>query len=530
MKCDVREIITLIPNHDATDVELITRAFNFAESSHSGITRYSGEPYINHPFETAKNLAELGMSSTTIAAGLLHDVLEDADITVEELASIFTEEIAFLVDGVTKLGKLKYRGSIRHSESLRKLFVAMSKDIRVIIIKLADRLHNIRTLEHVPEIKQHRIATETLEIYAPIAYRLGIRKLSRELENLSFPYVYPDDYKELKQLLKHKQNADTVHLEKFSKSLKKVLAKEGVLDIHTSYRIKSTYSLWKKLLHFGKNIDLIHDISAIRVIVPTVSDCYRVMGIIHGTWKPLPEKIKDYISFKKPNGYQSLHTTIFTGDGSIVEVQIKTEEMYRESEYGIASHISYKNSGNKSIHLENEGWVGWLLPKKTSGQMVENSPQFNTDVPKWIKELVEFQELHNSPEKFIKNIKDDFFSSRIFIFTPVGDVIDLPVNSTPIDFAYAIHSDIGTHTSGVNVNGKHVSLDTILNNGDRVEINTRPTSKPSPKWLTFVKTTLAQKHIRNFLEAEDSENIRGFTRNKHKDGKKNKKKTRRRNF
>lgn len=503
MTFNIKEIFDLMASPTEKDKELITRAFSFAEAAHYGHVRNTGEPYFLHTFETAKNLADLGMGSTTIAAGLLHDVLEDAQIDFEELSRLFGKEIAFLVEGVTKLGKLKYRGAVRHSESLRKLFVAMSKDIRVIIIKLADRLHNMRTLKYVPEHKQYRIAAETLEIYAPIAYRLGIRKLNRELEDLAFPYVYPEEYKELKQLLKQKHKEDDHKLEKFSKSLKKVLAKEGITNIQTSFRIKSLNSLWKKLLKYEKNIDKIYDIAAMRVIVPTVSDCYKVMGIIHSTWRPLPEKIKDYIASSKPNGYQSLHTTIFTGDGSIIEIQIKTEEMYLESEYGIASHISYKESGKKVKHKESMGWINWLLPQKNSyGSSGDNETSFS-DVPKWVKDLVEFQESHGTGEQFIENLKADFFSYRIFVFTPKGDVVDLPIDSTPIDFAYSIHSDIGHHASGAMVNRKYVTLDYKLKNGDLVEILTKPVSKPSSKWLTFTKTTMAQRHIRNFLESQD---------------------------
>ncbi len=505
---NVQEILSLMQNPSEKDVNLITRAYTFAEKAHANQKRKSGEPYFTHLLETAKNLAELGMSATTISAGLLHDSVEDTHITAEEIEKEFGKEIRFIVDGVTKLGQLKYRGTTRHSESLRKLFVAMSQDIRVLIVKLCDRLHNMRTLEHVPQDKQLRIAKETLEIYAPIAYRLGIRKLNRELEDTAFKYVYPHEYAEVESLIKQRHGAQIDSLEKFHRSLKKELAKENVTDFHTDYRIKGLYSLYKKLKRKDMDIEKIHDLAALRVVVPTISDCYRVLGIIHSNWRPLPGRIKDYIAFPKPNGYQALHTTVFNGDGGIVEVQIKTDDMYRESEYGITSHIGYKQSTNekkKKVSNPTLQWVKGILPinrnwtdtptqEKTQPAGRNQAVDFS-DVPRWVKELVDYQK-NVAHDDVLDDIKTDFFEERIFVFTPKGDVIDLPEGSSVLDFAYSIHSDIGNTTSGAKVNGKFVAIYTQLHNGDRVEIETKKSAKPNRKWLDNVKTTMAKKHIR----------------------------------
>ncbi|MEK7180414.1 MAG: HD domain-containing protein, partial [Patescibacteria group bacterium] len=455
---------------------LISRAYDFSEKIHETQKRYSGEPYFIHPTETAKNLAELGMGPVTIAAGLLHDVIEDGHVPEIEIEKQFGKEILFLVEGVTKLGKIRYHGTERHNESLRKLFVAMSQDIRVLIIKLADRLHNMKTLQYVPKHKQIRIAQETLEIYAPIAYRLGIRKLQRDLENLSFPYVYPKEYKEIEEIVKKRQNEDIQRIEKFHKSIIKILTKEGLIKIRTDYRIKSLYSLYKKYLRKEKDFGKIYDVLAMRVMVQSVEDCYKALGIVHATWRPLPGRIKDYIAFPKPNGYRALHTTIFTGAGGIIEVHIKTEEMYRESEYGIASHLAYKKElGNQQGTVHSAlMWIKNLLPSLFSltNRIPANQSSVlikEKDIPTWIKELAEYQtSLATNEESFIDSLKPDFFDERIFVFTPKGDVVDLPINSTPIDFAYMIHSDIGDHVARAKVNDKLVSFDTTLHNGDIV--------------------------------------------------------------
>lgn len=475
---NVNDVIALMKTPSQADLsaqagrELISRAFAFSQKAHEGQKRFSGEPYFNHTFEAAKQLAALGMDAETIAAGLLHDTVEDGNVTLETLEREFGKEVAFLVDGVTKLGKIKYRGIERYTESLRKLLLATSKDVRVLIIKFADRLHNMQTLEHVREDKRARIALETLEIYAPLANRLGMGRLKGELEDLAFPYVYPKQYAEVTALLGEHVPDAQARLEKIHDALAKELAKQHVETIMSDYRVKRLYSLWKKLQRQDMQIEKIYDISALRIIVPTIADCYRVLGIIHSLWRPLPGRIKDYIAFPKPNGYQSLHTTVFTGDGGVAEIQIRTKEMHDEAEFGIASHLGYKENITQK--------KGQMLSKKLT----------------WIQELTEWQRSIKESGEFLDRLKKDFFSDRVFIFTPKGDVIDLPVASTPIDFAYAIHSDIGNHAAGSRVNGKMVALDTILKNGDIVEIVIKRSSKPSAKWLNFAKTTLARKHIK----------------------------------
>ena len=494
---DVSEILDITQNRSPEGDKLIKKAFSFAQNAHEGQTRYSGDPYFIHLVETAKNLAELGMSPTTIAAGLLHDSIEDAEITPQELTSKFGDEISFLVEGVTKLDKIRYRGTKRHIGSLRKLFVAISQDLRVLIIKLADRLHNIETLKYVPQDKQKRIAVETLEIYAPIAYRLGIRKLSRALEDGAFPYVYPKEYTETLDLLTSRKNTSDKNLEKFIRTLRKTLAENNMRNAQIDYRMKGIFSLYKKLKRKGKDIEKIYDIAAVRIVLPTVADCYRALGIIHGVWRPLPGRIKDYIAFTKPNGYQSIHTTVFCGDGSIIEVQIKTEKMHRDAEYGVASHIYYKAGKKKKNN--SFAWITHLLPnnKQNISHDASLSKASKADIPTWIRDLVEYRDDNLEEQNIQKEIKGDFFEHRIFVFTPLGDVVDLPIDSSPVDFAYAIHSDIGDHLSGAKVNGKLMSLDTSLKNGDIVEIITKKNVTPSTKWLEYAKTATAQKRIRN---------------------------------
>ncbi len=482
---DVKEIIELLNSPKEKEKALITKAYNFAEKAHEGQKRMTGDPYFVHAFSTGKNLAVFGMDAQTVSAGLLHDTIEDTKVTSEELEKEFGKEVLFLVEGVTKLGKLKYRGVERHVESLRKLFIATAADVRVLIIKLADRLHNVQTLHgHTKPEKQKRIALETLEIFAPLANRLGMWKLKSELEDGAFPFVYPEEYKKVKELLKKRSKIDQKYLEKTHRALQKELAKQDIQGnvLQTGHRVKSRYSLYQKLLKHDMDMDQIYDIIAIRVIVQNVEDCYRVLGIVHGAWTPLPGRVKDYIAIPKPNGYKSLHTTIFTGNGGIVEVQIRTEEMHKEAEYGIASHISYK-----------EG----IFNK------IKNGNKKNTKLGKklhWIEQLIEWQKNVSETGEYLENLKMDFFNDQVFVFTPDGDVIDLPEGSTPIDFAYAVHSDIGDHVSGAEMNGKFVSLGTKLEDGAIVEIQTKKGSHPSPKWLDYANTTLARRRIRAVLQ------------------------------
>ncbi len=495
MEPNLNTLLNMVSDLDDSDKKLIKKAYEFAMEAHRDEKRSSGEPYFNHLFGTAVNLAELGMSGVTISAGLLHDSIEDVGVLPETIEKEFGSEVRFIVEGVTKLGKVRYHGADRHNESLRKLFVAMSQDIRVLIVKLCDRLHNMETLEFVKKEKQERIARETLEIYAPIAYRLGIRKVSKKLEDLSFPFVYPKEYKEIKEIVKERYDNQMETLEKFRKSVVKELGKAEIRDFKTDYRVKGLYSLYKKYIKNKKDIDKIYDIAAMRIILKEQNDCYRVLGVIHANWRPLPGRIKDYIAFPKQNGYQALHTTVFTGDGGIVEIQIKTGTMHKEAEFGIASHISYKSEFKKKKLNPNFEWIKRILPNV----LVKNSTvSENKDVPNWIKELVEYQE-NNPKEGVLDDIRNDFFSERIFVFTPKGDVIDLPNGASVIDFAYSIHTDIGNHIAGVKINGKMSSIESVLKSGDIIEIVTKKNAKPNRKWLEFAKTTFAKKHIRQLM-------------------------------
>ncbi len=472
----VKEILDLMPNGvNKKDEELIRKACKLAMAAHEGQKRNSGEPYFVHPFETAKTLAALGMDAQTIASGLLHDVLEDTDTKEEVIKKEFNDDILFLIKGVTKLSTLKYSGYERHVESLRKFFMAMANDLRVVVIKLADRLHNLRTLEFVREDKRRRIALESISVYAPLANRLGMGKLKGEIEDAAFPYVYPKEYKEMEEILKENKESYEKNLIEVSDRLKKELEKNKIKSIEMDYRVKHKYSLYKKLLRHGMDINKIYDIVALRVVVENVEECYRVLGLIHSLWTPMPGRIKDYIALPKTNGYQSLHTTVFTGSGGVAEIQIKTLEMHTEATYGIAAHFAYKERSKK---------------KKDNNKL-----KFQ-----WIEDLKNLHYSPGQPKKFIEHLHTDFFSDRIFVFTPKGDVVDLPEDSSPIDFAYAIHSDIGNHISGAKINDKMSQIFSKLKNGDIVHIIINKNSHPSNKWLTYVKTTMARKHIRSYLE------------------------------
>ena len=463
------------------DKKLVEKAYSFAEKAHAGQLRASGEPYIIHPYNTALILAEFKADAETIAGGLLHDTVEDTEVDLHDIEREFGEDITFMVDGVTKLGTLKYRGAKRHTESLRRLFVAMAEDIRIIMIRLADRLHNVRTLEHLPPEKQKRIALETLEIYAPLANRLGVWRLKGMLEDASFPYAYPEEYKKVVAIRKTKGKETIKRLERIYRTLQKELAARGLKNFEIDYRIKYLYSLYTKLLLKNMNIDEIYDISALRVIVRTIDECYQVLGIIHNLWRPIPGRLKDYIANPKPNGYQSIHTSIFVGDGNAVEIQIRTEQMQHEAEYGIASHVIYDEVSKKN-------------KKKTSRQ-----DKITKDMC-WIEDLIEWQKQTKGGGDFMSHVKDHLIQERIFVFTPKGEVVELPKDATPIDFAYSIHSDIGNHASGAKINKKMSSLDTKLNNGDTVEIATSKNSKPNKKWLGFVKTNDAKRGVRIFFQ------------------------------
>ncbi|MDO8604445.1 MAG: RelA/SpoT family protein [bacterium] len=469
----LNEILALMKEPTNADKALITKAYTFSERAHKSQKRYSGEPYFNHVAHVAANLAQIKVDATTITAGLLHDTMEDAGIPAETIEKEFGAEVLTLVEGVTKLKQLKYRGAVRHVESLRKFFIAMSHDIRVLLIKLADRLHNIQTLEYVPEEKRHRIALETLEVYARLADRFGMGKWKSIFEDAAFPYAFPKEYEDVRALIKNKHTIDERYAIKINRSIQKELAANGLKSAHVDYRVKNLFSLWRKLKRKEMDPNKVYDILAVRVVVDSIEDCYQALGTIHKHWKPVPGRIKDYIAIPKNNGYRSLHTTIFRGDGGVIEIQIRTKEMHDEAQYGIASHLGYKEKGK--------------------GQTVPKSIPSIEEFTKWQKKVAE-------SDDFEEHLQVDFFRDRVFVFTPKGDVINLPEESCPIDFAYAIHSNIGNHVSGSKVNGKLVSLDTKLRSGDIIEIETKEGATPSRKWLDYARTPLAKRHIRIELE------------------------------
>lgn len=466
----------------------IRRAADFAAKAHSGQVRRSGEPYITHALAAAKILAEIGMDSTTIAAGLLHDVPEDTQSTLADVEAQFGSEVAYLVDGITKLSKIKLRGSREEYflENLRKMFLAMAQDIRVVIVKLADRLHNMRTLEFVPVEKQERIARETFEIYAPIANRLGIGEVKGELEDLCFRYLDPENFKLTKKIEEQYLRAGRAYIEKATRLFATLLAHEKIHLVEISGRTKHLYRLFKKLERHDMDISRVYDLVAIRIIVPSIADCYEALGIIHREYRPMVGRIKDYISLPKPNGYQSLHTTIFGPEGRILEVQIRTEKMHVEAEYGIAAHWIYNEQ-------EERGWRTLFFRRKP----VRRPPKELA----WVEQLREWQhEIGRDDQEFMQGLQIDFFKNHIFAFTPKGDIIELPEDATPIDFAYAIHSEIGTMAIGAKADSKIVPLDYHIQNGQVIEILTEKNKrKPSRDWLEFVKTSNARAHIRRTL-------------------------------
>jgi GTP pyrophosphokinase len=460
------------------DLELIIRAYNFAEAAHQGQVRNSGEKYFIHPFQVAMILADLNMDTATIAAGLLHDVIEDTEYTYEGIKKEFGEEVADLVEGVTKLKKLEYKTKQENqAENLRKMVIAMAKDIRVIIIKLADRLHNMRTLEYMTEKKKKEKALETLEIYAPIAHRLGMSKLKWELEDLSLRYLDPDNYYDLVDKVSKKRREREAYIEEVIKVLYEKLDEVNI-KCEISGRPKNFYSIYKKMMYQGKAFEEIYDLTAIRILVDTVKDCYGALGVVHTLWKPLPGRFKDYIAMPKPNMYQSLHTTVIGYKGEIFEVQIRTYEMHKTAEYGIAAHWKYKEGYSKSSNFDE---------KLT-----------------WLRQLLEWQTDLSDPKDFMDTLKIDFFTDEVFVFTPKGDVINLPEGSTPIDFAYRVHTDVGNKCVGAKVDNRIVPLNYKLQNGNIVEIITNPNSTgPSRDWLNIVKSTQAKNKIKQYFKYKE---------------------------
>ncbi len=451
------------------DIQKVRRAYEFAARAHEGQFRKSGEPYIIHPLAAAHRLAGMRIDPVLVMATLLHDVPEDTSTTLEDIEKEFGSEIMNLVNGITKLGKLKYRGVERYIENLRKMFIAMAEDIRVMIIKFADRIHNLETLGALPPNKRYRIALESLEIYAPIANRLGMGEMKGELEDLSFQYVYPEEYVKTKKIQEEKLAGKETEFTRIEELVKKELAEAGIPYLSLYGRKKRLYSFFLKLQRKQGEVTNIHDLIAFRIIVPTMADCYAALGVLHKLWKPVKGRIKDYISQPKPNGYKSLHTSVFLENGDTIEFQIRTTEMHEEAEYGVAAHWHYDENGA-------------LIPKKEL---------------RWVKELAEIQKDLLNGLSDLEEIKVNFLQDRIFVFTPKGDVIDLPEGATPIDFGYHIHSDIGNKCSGAIVNDKLTSLETALKNGDVVEILVDKNRKgPNPDWINVVKTQTARAHIR----------------------------------
>lgn len=468
--------------------ELIENAYEFAKKAHTGQKRKNDEDYIQHSLHTALNVARIGMRSKTIAASLLHDVPEDTNVTLREIEEKFGKEIAFMVSGITKLGRIKLRETKEelYLENLRRMFLAMASDIRVVIIKLADRLHNMETLDHLPPEKQKRIALETLEVFAPIANRLGMGDVKNRLEDLSFQYLDSENYDYVKKLEEQEYGLMKKNIDLVISELKKELKKEKINFLDISGRAKSLYRFFLKLKDHQMDVSKVYDLAGVRIIVPSISDCYETLGIVHRRYHPLIGRIKDYISLPKPNGYQSIHTTIFAPKGKFLEVQIRTQKMHDESEFGIAAHWIY--SEKKS------SWRDFF----TFGRK-QIVPE--TELA-WVSQLKEWQnEIGKDSKDFLEDLKIDFFKNHIFAFTPLGEIIDLPEESTPIDFAYHVHSEIGNRAVGAKADGRMVPLDYKIRNGEVIEIITsRDFKKPSQDWLRFVKTSLAKSHIRKNLK------------------------------
>lgn len=466
------QVMSVYPDLPSEDIIKIKKAYDFGKNAHAGQTRKSGQPYFtHHAVPVANHILDLELDTDLICAALLHDSVEDTDVTISQIKDEFGSDISFLVEGVSKLKKIKYYGNERHVESLRKFFVFLADDARVVILKLADRWHNLETLQYLPVAKQKRIAQESIFIYAPLASRMGMGKLFSIINDLSFPYAYPDEYQKTLQI-KNTKKADydrviTKMYRDLLHDLTTVLGYTPTVD----KRLKGNYSLYKKLNKRDWNINEIFDLVALRVIVKDETDCYKALGAVHSHWHPVPGRIKDYISMPKVNGYKSLHTTVFSGDGPIVEIQIRTKAMHEFNEFGIASHHSYKNE---------------VLAEKTESFA-------------WIEQLRTFQDTDLPPSDYLKRLASDFFQDRIFVFTPKGDVIDLPNGATILDFAYAVHGEIGSHAGGGRINSKFVALKTKLNNEDIVEIITNPKTNPTDKWLDMCITSNAISRIRQYI-------------------------------
>ncbi|MBL9044018.1 MAG: bifunctional (p)ppGpp synthetase/guanosine-3',5'-bis(diphosphate) 3'-pyrophosphohydrolase [Myxococcales bacterium] len=483
-----QELLTRVRSYQpSADLELIKRAYTFAENAHQGQLRKSGDPYLIHPLTVAEIIADLRLDVGCICAGLLHDCVEDTSATVDDISKLFGSDVALLVEGVTKLGKVRWQTREEHqAENFRKMLLAMARDIRVILIKLCDRLDNMRTLGAMAPEKQERIARETMEIYAPLAHRLGIQWIKAELEDLSFRYLYPKEFADLSEKLQTYFANRQQYIDETAQVLRDELSQNEIPAVVTG-RPKHLWSIYQKTVKTGRDLDQLFDIIAFRAVVKNTRDCYAALGVVHTKWTPIPGRFKDFVALPKPNMYQSLHTSLIGPKAERIEVQIRTDEMHRVAEDGIAAHWKYK-----------EGKPGGSDP---------DDKKFA-----WLKQLMEWQKTLADPTEFIETVKVDLFSDEVFVFTPKGDVKSLPTGATPVDLAYLIHTDVGNHCSGARVNGQLVPLRYKLRNGDTVEIVTSPNQKPTKDWIKFVKTSSAKAKIRHFMRTEQRERAKALGR------------------
>jgi GTP pyrophosphokinase len=475
----INEITDKVASYiEKPDLELIQKAYIFAAQAHAGQTRLSGEPYLSHPLSVANVLADMTLDEATVAAGLLHDTVEDTKATIDEIEELFGEEVADIVDGVTKISKMQFESkAVAQAENIRKMILAMAEDIRVLMVKLADRLHNMRTLDFQSSVKQRLIAQETLEIYAPLANRLGLHRTKVELEDLCLKYLKPDVFQQIDEGVAAHRTSDNEYIGKVIGIIGDILRENGIKG-RVAGRVKHRYSIYQKMQQQNLGLEDIFDLIAFRVIVPSLKDCYAVLGLVHAYWKPVSGRFKDYISIPKANMYQSLHTTVIGPDGERIEIQIRTEEMNRVAEYGVAAHWQYKEKGRRGSNRDAERFT-------------------------WLRQILDWQRDLKDPREFMSSLRIDLFQDEVYVFTPRGDIKELPEGATPVDFAYAVHSKVGDHCAGAKVNGRLVPLGTPLKNGDRVEIITDAHRNPSRDWLKFIKTARARTRIKQYIRTEE---------------------------
>lgn len=477
----INEITDIVSSYiDDPDLDLIQRAYIFSARAHEGQMRLSGEPYLAHPLSVAKLLADMRLDEPTVAAGLLHDTVEDTDTSIDEIADLFGEEVADIVDGVTKISMMDFESkAIAKAENIRKMILAMAEDIRVLMVKLADRLHNMRTLDFQKNYKQLLIAQETMDIYSPLANRLGLYMVKRDLEDLCLFYLKPDVYQDITDGLERQHTIGKEYVDNVIGLLTGILD-DNQIEGSIYGRTKHKYSIHKKMQRQGLSLDQVHDIIAFRVIVGSVKDCYSVLGLVHSMWKPVSGKFKDYISIPKANMYQSLHTTVIGPEGERIEIQIRTEEMQQVAEYGVAAHWQYKESGRSDA--------------KTN----RDAERFS-----WLRQIMDWQRELEDPREFMASLRFDLFNDEVYVFTPAGEIKELPDGATPVDFAYSIHTEVGNHCTGAKVNGRMVPLNSVLKNGDTIEVFTDKKRKPSRDWLKFVKTAKARTRIKHYIRTEE---------------------------